>query len=54
MRMTARNDKSGAQIVALTGTGARFANLVSPSNLRIMLMIVIASMAIFMALRASS
>ena len=37
-----------------TGIGARFANLVSPSSLRIMLMIVIASMAIFMAFRASS
>jgi uncharacterized membrane protein YfcA len=37
-----------------TGIGARFANLVSPGRLRIMLMIVIASMAIFMAVRALS
>jgi uncharacterized membrane protein YfcA len=35
-----------------TGIGARFANLVSPARLRVVLMIVIASMAIFMALRA--
>jgi uncharacterized protein len=37
-----------------TGIGARFANRVSPSSLRIMLMIVIASMAVFMAVRALS
>jgi uncharacterized protein len=32
-----------------TGIGARFAKMVSPSRLRVMLMVVIASMAIFMA-----
>ena len=36
-----------------TDIGARFANRVSPGKLRILLMITIASMALFMAFRAS-
>jgi uncharacterized membrane protein YfcA len=35
-----------------TGVGARFANRVSPSNLRRALIVVIAGMAMFMAFRA--
>jgi uncharacterized membrane protein YfcA len=37
-----------------TGIGARLANLVSPARLRVMLMIVIAGMAAFMAFKAWS